>query len=282
VPEVVADDGVTIHYEAFGRRDAPPLLMIHGLGTDARGWALQRLAFGRRYRCVAPDNRGVGRTGPVAGPYSLERMALDALAVLDAEGIDRAHVMGASMGGVIAQIVAVLHPHRTRGLVLACTACRHHEWRRELLQEWSDAVASGGIGALGDEALAWLVGPRLRRRFGIWLNLGARIVLQQKPEAFVGQVAAILDAPDELRLELVNMTAPTLVITGSQDSLTPVGDAEELEELIPHARLEVLCGAAHGLMVEAPNAFNQAVLGFLSEVDALEAAIEEHDTAESA
>ncbi len=268
MPEIVVDDGVTVHYDVFGRREGPPLLMIQGLGTDSRGWALQRLAFGRRYRCFAVDNRGTGRTDRPDGPYSLERMALDAVAVLDAEGIDRAHVMGASMGGVITQIIGVLHPQRTRSLVLACTACRHHEWRRELLAEWAAAVELGGMGALGDEALQWLVGPRLRRRFGIWLNLLARIVLQMPPEPFIKQIRAILDAPDELRAELVHLRVPTLVITGSQDSLTPVGDAEELAELIPGARLEVLGGAAHGLMVEAPNAFNDAVLRFLAEVDA--------------
>lgn len=272
--EVVVDDGMTIHYDVFGRRDGVPLLMIQGLGTDSRGWALQRLALGRRYRCVTIDNRGAGRTGAAPEPYSLERMALDAVAVLDAERIERAHVMGASMGGVISQIIGVLHPERTRSLVLACTACRHHEWRRELLAEWADAVTEGGTAALGDEALQWLVGPRLRRRFGLWLNLIARVVLQQPPEQFVAQVNAILDAPDELREELGAIKVPVLVITGSQDALTPVGDAEELAELIPHARLEVLSGAAHGLMAEAPNGFNEAVLRFLNEVDAAERAIE--------
>ena len=279
--EVVASDGVTIHYDVFGRREGPPVLMIQGLGTDSRGWALQRLAFGRKFRCYTLDNRGTGRSDRPAGPYSLDQMALDALAVLDAEGVERAHVMGASMGGVIAQVIGVLHPQRTRSLVLACTACRHHAWRRELLQEWADAVDEGGMAALGDEALEWLVGPRLRKRFGIWMNLIARIVLQQPPEPFIAQVGAILDATDELRLELSTVRVPTLVITGSQDSLTPVGDAEELAELIPHARLEVLGGAAHGLMVEAPNAFNDAVLRFLLEVEGLEAAIEE-PAAESA
>jgi pimeloyl-ACP methyl ester carboxylesterase len=233
------------------------------------------MAFGRRYRCYTLDNRGVGRSDRPPGPYSLEVMARDALAVLDAEGVERAHVVGASMGGVIAQIIGVLHPDRVRSLVLACTACRHHTWRRELLQEWADAVDEGGMAALGGEPLEWLVGPRLRKRFGIWLNLLARILLQQPPEPFIAQVGAILDATDELRLELVNVRVPTLVITGSQDSLTPVGDAEELAELIPGARLEVLGGAAHGLMVETPNAFNDAVVGFLLGVDALDAAIDE-------
>jgi len=107
------------------------------------------------------------------------------------------------------------------------------------------------------------------------LNLLARIVLQAPPEPFIAQVGAILDATEDLRYELGTIRVPTLVITGSQDSLTPVGDAEELAELIPHARLEVLGGAAHGLMVEAPNAFNDAVVRFLADVDALEAAIDE-------
>jgi 3-oxoadipate enol-lactonase len=282
VSEVVVEDGVTIHYDVFGKRDGPPLLLVQGLGTDSRGWALQRLAFGRRYRCYALDNRGTGRSDRPEGPYDLERMALDALAVLDAEGVDRAHVVGASMGGVIAQIIGVLHPDRTRSLVLACTACRHHEWRRELLQEWADAVDEGGMAALGDEALEWLIGPRLRKRFGIWLNLLARIMLQSPPEPFIAQVGAILDATDDLRLELCNVRVPTLVVTGSQDSLTPVGDAEELAELIPHARLEVISGAAHGLMVEAPNGFNDTVLRFLAEVDGIDAAIDEPRAAESA
>lgn len=266
MPDLVAGDGVEIHYEAFGRSDGEPLLLIQGLGTDSRGWAFQRLAFGRRFRCVAVDNRGVGGSGRPPGPYSLLDMAEDALAALDAEGIDTAHVMGASMGGVIAQIIGVLHPERARSLVLTCTACRHHPWRLELLQGWADAVADRGMSALGDDALEWLVGPRLRRRFGLWLNLLARIVLQQPPGPFIAQVQAILDAPDDLRFELGSIAVPTLVLTGSQDALTPVGDAEELAELIPGARLEVLPRAAHGLMVEAPNAFNEIVLSFLAEL----------------
>src|SRR5215470_13028331 len=124
------------------------------------------MAFGRHYRCFAPDNRGVGNTGPVPRPYSLEQMARDAVAVLDAEGVDSAHVMGASMGGVIAQIIGVLHPERTRSLVLVCTACRHHPWRRELFNDWAEMVSERGMQSLAGEGLQWLVGPRLQRRFG--------------------------------------------------------------------------------------------------------------------
>lgn len=271
---VTAGDGVEIAYDAWGRRDGPPVLLIPGLGMDSHGWALQRMAFGRRYRCFAPDNRGAGETGAPPGGYSLDQMARDAVAVLDAEGVGRAHVIGASMGGVIAQIIGAMHPERTRSLVLACTSCRHHPWRRELLQEWADAVLErGSTAALGDDGLRWLIGPRLRRRFGMWLNILARIVLHADPAGFVRQVQAILDTPDELRFELRHVRVPTLVITGSQDALTPVGDAEELAEMIPFAQLVELRGAAHGLMVEAPNVFNDTVLDFLDRVSGFDTGV---------
>jgi 3-oxoadipate enol-lactonase len=268
VTTTVAADGATIAYTVSGRRDGVPLLLLQGLGVDHRGWAMQRFPFGRHYRCLAVDNRGVGGTAGAPRPYSLEQMAADAVAVLDAEGIDTAHVLGASMGGVLAQILAVRYPERVRSLVLSCTACRHHEWRRELFEQWAADVRAGGMGALsGDEGLRWLIGPRLHRRFGVWLNLVARLLLQADPECFAAQVQAILDVSDELRFELPSVTAPTLVITGSQDLLTPLGDAEELAELIPDARLRELRGAGHALMVEAPNAFTREVDGYLGELD---------------
>ena len=270
---VTAADGTPIAYEVTGSRDGPPLLMLQGLGVDHRGWALQRFAFGRRYRCLAVDNRGVGASAHAPRPFSLEQMASDAVAVLDAEGVPTAHVLGASMGGVVAQMLAVRHPQRVRSLVLACTACRHHDWRRELFAEWAAAVEAHGMGALGgEEGLRWLIGPRLHRRLGVWLNLMARLLLQADPQNFAAQVHAILDASDELRFELAALRAPALVITGSQDLMTPLGDAEELDELLVQARLVEIRGAGHALMAEQPNAFNRAVLAFLTEIDAARAA----------
>ena len=157
--EVVVDDGMTIHYDVFGRRDGTPLVMIQGLGTDSRGWALQRLALGRQFRCITIDNRGVGRTGPAPEPYSLERMALDVIAVLDQEHIERAHVMGASMGGVIAQIIGVLHPERdpvarcSRAPRAATTSgaasCSRSGPRRSGAAAWPRSVTSRCSGSSG-------------------------------------------------------------------------------------------------------------------------------------
>jgi 3-oxoadipate enol-lactonase len=268
VGEIVTSDGIRIAYDTWGPRSGSPVLMIQGLGMNASAWGLQRGAFGRNHRCIAIDNRGTGHSDAPPGPYDLFRMAQDAVEVLDAEDVERAHIVGASMGGVIAQILGVAHPERVLSLVLACTSCRHHAWRRELFADWKAEVPAGGMQILTDDGMRWLIGSRLQRRWGVFVNVLARVLVQIKPEAFVSQIEAILAMPDSMRDELHKITAPTLVITGSQDTLTPLGDAEELAELITTSRLYVLRAAAHGLMAETPFAFNDAVLKFLAEVDA--------------
>ena len=186
--------------------------------------------------------------------------------MLDDAGIERAHVVGASMGGVIAQIIGVLHPDRVRSLTLACTSCRHHEWRRELFAEWADAVNERGMPGMFPDGMRWLIGVAaaapLRR---VRQRARARARRRRSRTRSSRRSTRSSTPRDELRFELPSVTAPTLVITGSQDTLTPLGDAEELAELIPNSRLYVLRGAAHGLMAEAPNAFNDVVLKFLDE-----------------
>ncbi len=263
---VRTSDGIRIHYDVVGRRDAEPLLMIQGLGADSRGWMLQRLAFVRHHRIITFDNRGVGRSDKPLGPYDLERMALDAIEVLDAAGVDSAHVMGASMGGVIAQILAVRHPERIRSLVLACTACRHQGWRRWLLEQWAEEARDQGMRVWAQHNLRWIVGPRSMRRFWPAFNALSGVFISAPAHAFVAQVRAILDIDEGLRDEVPDHTPPTLVICGSQDILTPQSDSEELAELIPGAELVVVRGASHGFMVEAAPAFNRVVGEFLGRV----------------
>jgi 3-oxoadipate enol-lactonase len=237
--------------------------MIQGLGADKTGWILQRCAFAPHFRTIALDNRGSGRSDKPFGHYHLDQMADDAVAVLDAAGIESAHVMGASMGGAIAQIVALRHPERVRSLVLSCTACRHHDWRRELLAEWASIATERGMAALARHAMRWLVGPRSFRRFWPALGTLGPLALRVPPYAFSAQVRAILDTDDALRLALPTLHVPTLVVVGNQDILTPRGDSEELAELIPGAELAVISGAAHGLMLEHATTFNRIVLDFL-------------------
>jgi 3-oxoadipate enol-lactonase len=258
-----ASDGVRLHYEAFGRRNLPAVLMIQGLGADKHGWDMQRFALARNYRVIAFDNRGSGRSDKPFGPYSIDEMADDAVAVLDDAGVDSAHVVGASMGGAISQLMCLRHPTRVLSLTLACTACRNQPWRRELLERWMHTAQERGMGAMTSEAARWVMAPRSFRRllptFG-WLGPFA---MGRPAHSFVAQIRAILAASDDLAEQLHRVHVPTLVIVGNQDILTPRGDSEEIADRIPGAELVVISGAAHGFMVEHASTFNKIVNEFL-------------------
>jgi 3-oxoadipate enol-lactonase len=268
MPFVRASDGIRIHYGTTGRGDAPPVVMIQGLGADKNLWSLQRLALARRYRTIALDNRGAGRSDKPYGAYSLEQMAEDTIAVLDHAGAQDAHIVGASMGGVIAQIIALRHPDRVRSLTLACTACHQHEWRQELLAEWAQIARERGMRAMTNTAARWTIGPRSFRRISPAVGWLGPLAMSRPPHAFAGQVQAILSAPEDLKGELSRISVPTLVMVGNQDILTPRGDAEELAERIPTAELVVISGAAHGFMIEHATTFNRILLEFLGRAEA--------------
>jgi 3-oxoadipate enol-lactonase len=266
MPHAQATDGTRLHYQVLGRAESPAVLMIQGLGADKHGWDLQRIPLSLHYRVIALDNRGAGRSDKPLGAYSLEQMADDAIAVLDAVGVERAHIVGASMGGAIAQIIGLKYAQRVLSLTLACTACRIHPWRRELLQSWATTAAERGMSAMTREAARWVIGPRSFRRLlpaiG-WLGTPAN---GRPAHAFISQVRAILDVDESISGQLALVEAPTLVIVGNQDILTPRGDSEEIADLLPNAELVVISGAAHGLMVEHASTFNRVVLEFLSRV----------------
>ncbi len=262
-----ASDGTRIHYRVTGRPGAPPILFIQGLGADKHGWDLQRLASAPWYQAVALDNRGAGRSDKPLGEYSLEQMADDAVAVLDDAGIDTAHVVGASMGGAISQIIAVKHPERLRSLTLACTAGQNHPWREELLASWRDTALDRGIGSMGQGAARWVIGPRSFRRLLPAIGWLGPLALRRPSHSFAAQVDAILNVDTSYADQLENVDVPTLVVVGNQDILTPRGDSEELAERIPTAELAVISGAAHGLMIEHARSFNRVLFDFLARAE---------------
>ena len=267
MPFVHAADNTRIHFEVTGKSGATPVLMIQGLGASKNAWNLQRIAMATRFRIISFDNRGAGRSDKPTEPFTLEQMADDALAVLDAAGIETAHVVGASMGGVISQIVAVKFPHRVRSLTLVCTACRNHPWRQELLQSWAKTAADKGMIEVGKEAAQWVMSPRsFRRLVPAFTWMGPLAALRPR-HSFVSQIDAILNTREDLVDQLSTITAPTMVIVGNQDILTPRGDSEEIAERIPNAELVVISGAAHGLMMEHSSTFNRILIEFLQRTE---------------
>lgn len=263
MPYAIASDGIRIHYENIGFGNRPPVLLVQGLGAEKNAWNPQRAALALRYRSIALDNRGAGRSDKPEGTYDLEQMADDAITVLDHAGIESAHVVGLSMGGAISQIIALKYPQRVRSLTLVATACRNHPWREELLQSWADTAEEKGMTALGKEAARWVIGPRSFRRLLPALGWMGPLQLLNPAGGFVSQVRAILQTEEQLNVDLENIDCPTMVVVGNQDILTPRGDAEEIASRIPTAELVIISGGAHGLTVEHATTFNRVLLEFL-------------------
>lgn len=262
MPHVAAADGTRIAYDVFGRPDGEPLIMLMGLAVDRWGWLRQRSMVSKQFRCIAIDNRGCGLSGKPEGPYDVLEMADDVLAVLDAEGINSAHVMGYSLGGVLAQVLAARNSHRVRSLVLAATACRVKDWRREVMGDWITLVESEGVGAFARENLRWVAAARHLRWITPLSPTLAPLLIRAPAHGVVGQIRAIIGIAEQLHEELHSIDAPTLIIVGSQDLLTPVADSEEIHHRIPNARLQIVTGAAHSFVVTNPGVFNRAVADF--------------------
>lgn len=265
MPAIRSADGTRIFYDTFGNPNGEPLVLIMGLALDRWGWIRQRPMLTHRFRCISIDNRGAGLSDKPLGTYDLFTMAGDVVAVLDAEGVESAHVVGYSLGGVLAQILAVRHPERVRSLVLASTACRVKDWRRELLGEWTQLIEVRGVRTFAQENLRWVAAARHLRWITPLAPAFAPLLVRAPAHGIIGQIEAMAGIGDQVHEELRSVDIDTLVIVGSQDILTPVADSEEIAHRIERSHLQVISGAAHGAVVTDARVFNRAVGTFLNE-----------------
>jgi pimeloyl-ACP methyl ester carboxylesterase len=226
-------------------------------------WWLQVAAFARRYRVIVPDNRGVGRTEKPAGEYSTAQMADDTASLLSALGIARAHILGMSMGGAIAQQMALRHPAMVDHLILACTFCETSPYGLEIMAVWRLVAERAGIDALSRLLLLQSVTPRFYANHPDRVTkLGEFFMAYPQPaDAYIRQNGAC--ARHYTTEQLPRITAPTLVLAPERDILTPLGSMRLIHQRIPGSQCVVLPRSGHGFMWELPEQFNAAVLGFL-------------------
>lgn len=273
-------DSIELYYEEHGSGD--PLLLIMGLAADSMAWLFQVPELSKHYRTITFDNRGVGRSAKPPGPYTISQMADDTAALLDVLDIARTHVVGVSMGGMIAQELALRHPQRVRGLVLACTY-PEPDADIERQRQFSVEQLGGQVSASGDihidlkalDPMAFFQQllplafnqefiekelPKILPLFTSALQYGFSM------EAILGQVAAVMSHKATDRLHQI--TSPTLVITGDADRLVPPANSDVLAKHIPNATLVKVPGGSHGFNFETPEIFNREVLSFLSTVRA--------------
>lgn len=257
---LTTSDGVKLRYELHGG-GGEPLLLIMGLGGTLDFWQFQTPVFARTHRVAVYDNRGMGGSDKPKGPYDIATLANDALAILDGVGFDRAHVVGISMGGMIAQELALRHPDRVGALVLACTFAKPDEDVR---------VQAAGMRELRDvdpkqlfkAMMGLILSPEFIAREREWLRgLRDKALETFVLDGYLAQLAATMG--HDATAELENIAAPTLVITGTQDKLVPPAASDLLAQLIPEAKLVKLEGGSHGFNVEMADRFNAEVLRFI-------------------
>jgi len=267
MPKVKVGD-INMYYEVQGEGD--PLVLIHGLTLDHLSWSFQTQAFSEKYRVVTFDNRGVGRSDSPDMPYTTEMMADDLAGLLDLLEIEKANILGLSLGGMIAQEFALKYPQRVDRLILAATAARptKNAQRSSHIIGTLFQMAQAGI-PLDQRTrmfMVWSFSPRFfedPKQAQIMVNLVASAPHPQPLEGLAGQIAAA-DQHDCFE-RLGQIQAPTLVLAGKEDLLLPIRLSEELAAGIKNSRLVAVEQAAHLFCIEQPGEFNQAVLDFLAD-----------------
>jgi 3-oxoadipate enol-lactonase len=258
VPSIGAG-GADIYYETAG--DGDPIVLIMGLGADSRGWAMQRAAFAERYRIVLIDNRGVGQSSIPAGPYTTEQMSADVLAVMDAEQIERAHVLGVSLGGAIAQQLVLKAPERVRALALGSTWAGPSVWRSRIRRLQLGILEKAGVEELVRFRALFIFTPSLFQGSPRLMDVIEKTLGETSLDGYLLQ----LDAAEthDVRARLGEVRAPTLVLTGKRDISTPPELSEEVASLVPGAEL-VAFETAHAIQLEEAERFNETVLAFFA------------------
>lgn len=259
---------IRVHYEVAGQGDA--VLMINGLSAPAASWALQVRDLAAHFRVVTFDNRGVGETDlPPEPVYTMAQMADDAAALLRQLKIGRAHVIGASMGGTVAQELALRHPALVRSLVLACTWVEADARFLHTIEAWMALAYRVPIEERYRYVLyPWLFSPPFfDKKVNVETAFQRAMAYphQTKPEAIERQARGLLQWNGTRSQRLSAIKAPTLVVVGKDDILTPPAFSRALVRLIRRARLAVLPGG-HAFFLEEAEAFNRAVIRFLKSV----------------
>jgi pimeloyl-ACP methyl ester carboxylesterase len=258
----VVDRGdANVWWEAEGAGD--PLLLIMGLGYSSDMWYRLLPELTPRFRTIRFDNRGVGRTGVPPGPYPIELMASDALAVLDAAGESSAHVMGVSMGGFIAQEVVVSAPERVRSLILGCTATGGPELvpAEPAAMEMAAARASMSPEDAAEVAIPFVYAKATPRTV-IDEDFAVRLANPTSQEGYTNQLMGVVGWTGGAS-RLASVEVPTLVVQGDEDRLVNPANAPVLAGAIKGAELVVLEGASHLFFSDQPAAAAKAIVGFL-------------------
>ncbi len=263
MPKISIGDA-DIYYERQGQ--GPTLMLVPGLGGVGAVWRNQLPAFTKHFEVITHDHRGAGQSTLSRIAYSVDQMAGDALKLMDALKIEKAHYLGHSTGGAMGQVLAIDHPDRIDGLVLSCTWAKSDTYFKRGFAARKLALAAGPEAYLRASNLAlfppWFINQRTT-------DLDAMEAMAVKsfglPEIWASRIDAI-SAHDRLA-RIAEIRHRTLVLCAGDDMVTPPYYAQQLAETIPNATLKTLKTGGHMCMVTVPDEYNRAVLDWLTAIE---------------
>ena len=256
-------NGCVHHYVISGGEDKPALVFSNSLGSDLRSWDAVAASFGNRFKIIRYDKRGHGLSDALEPPYSIDNLAQDLADLLDELKIQNALVCGLSVGGLIAQRFALMHPDRVRGLVLCDTGVRIgtvDSWNQRI-----EIVRSGGIESFVAPSMERWFSAAFRRERAADVRGYANMLRQISLKGYLGVCTALRDA--DLTQAVRAITNPTLVLCGDQDIATPPEMGRALAEAIPGAKFSLIPDAAHLSCIEQPNRMANLLMQFFKEAN---------------
>jgi pimeloyl-ACP methyl ester carboxylesterase len=261
-----AANGVELWVEQEGEGD--DVIFISGLADEGACWVDQVAGLRDRYRLTTFDNRGVGRSSTPDGAFRIADFAADTAALMDALELDRAHVVGSSMGGAIAQELALAHPDRVRSLVLNGTWCRGDRFLHEVFRNWMwSAEKADSIRDFLVTVNLWCFSPRVWNDGTMdgWITAAEASPHAQSVDAFCRSTEALIEHDSADRID--GITAPTLVTVGELDLCLPARYSQAIVERIPNARLDIIAEVGHQPFQELPEEYNRLLDEFWQSVD---------------
>jgi len=258
----ITANGISVNYTLDGPATAPVVTLSHSLAADLAMWDPQMKALTAKYRVLRYDTRGHGATDAPAGAYTLDQLAADAKALLQALGIAKTHWIGLSMGGMIGQTLALGSPGLLLSLALCDTSSRVPAEARPVWQERIKTAQTQGMGPIVEPTIGrWFTAPFIPAHKEVVDPVRTRI-RTTSPEGYAGCCAAIsqLDLTDKISA----IKLPTVIIVGEEDQGTPVAASRAIQAQIAGSQLEIIKSAAHLSNLEQPDEFTRIITSFLA------------------
>lgn len=271
MPYKTINDDVELYYEIYGPEDAPPIVFLEGWGYSLWMWFRQIPVLKGKYRCIVFDNRGVGRSSKPDYPYTMKMFADDTVALMNALGIEKAHFLGISMGGYIAQQIAISYPEVVRSLILVSTSYGgpNAVSSTDRTQMMMFAIPTETLS--NEQAMEMrysvILSDEFRRENKLLINQiqSWREQIPQPLKARGNQAAATISF--NLEEEVKGIKVPTLVMHGDSDLVMPPENGELLAKNIPSSKLVFIKGGLHLSFIEYYEKFNEQVITFIDEVE---------------